>query len=262
MKQRLRSKLGTVSLIAALLSLLGGMLLHVASDPASSAGKSLSTLLMGAVLLAIVGGILFALNRPGTEVATADEVSIPEAHFSRFLRASKLAAALYVGVRLSMAYEWLTAGWAKAQNPAWVETGVALQSFWKKAVTVPTAPAQPPITYPAYRALIQFMLDHSWYVPMGKLIPAGELLIGLGLLLGAFTGIAALAGLFMNFNFIYAGSTSVNPTLIILEAIIIYGWRVAGWYGLDRYLLPWLGTPWAHGGAGVNAAAEESPPLS
>jgi thiosulfate dehydrogenase (quinone) large subunit len=244
MKERLRQNVGIVSVIAALVSLLGGMLLHVAADPTSSASVAVSALLVGIVLLIIVGAGLFALNRPGKELATEDEVPIPEAHLSRFLRASKFAAALYIGVRISMAYEWLTSGWAKAQNPAWIETGAALQSFWKRAVAVPPPPAQPLITYPAYRSFIQFMLDHSWYVPMGKLIAAGELLIGLALLLGAFTGIAALAGLFMNFNFVYAGSTSVNPTLIILEAILIFGWRVAGWYGLDRYLLRWLGAPW------------------
>jgi thiosulfate dehydrogenase [quinone] large subunit len=25
---------------------------------------------------------------------------------------------------------------------------------------------------------------------------------------------------------------------------LILGWKVAGYYGLDRYLLPFLGTPW------------------
>jgi len=25
---------------------------------------------------------------------------------------------------------------------------------------------------------------------------------------------------------------------------LILAWRVAGWYGVDRYLLPKLGTPW------------------
>ena len=64
---------------------------------------------------------------------------------------------------------------------------------------------------------------------------------------GVFTGFAALGGLLMNFNFMYAGTLSTNPSLIILEVIVLYGWRVAGWYGLDRFLLPVLGTPWAPG---------------
>ena len=51
-------------------------------------------------------------------------------------------------------------------------------------------------------------------------------------------------GLLLNFSFMYAGSVSSNPTLILLEALILYGWRTAGWWGLDRFLLPWLGTPW------------------
>jgi hypothetical protein len=148
MKERLRQNVGIVSVIAALVSLLGGMLLHVAADPTSSASVAVSALLVGIVLLIIVGAGLFALNRPGKELATEDEVPIPEAHLSRFLRASKFAAALYIGVRISMAYEWLTSGWAKAQNPAWIETGAALQSFWKRAVAVPPPPAQPLITYP------------------------------------------------------------------------------------------------------------------
>jgi thiosulfate dehydrogenase [quinone] large subunit len=224
------------------------MLLHVAADPASTALEAIVALVVGIALLLVVGGVLLGLIRPGEEIGTDDEVPIPEAHLGRFLRASKLAAALYVGVRISMAYEWLTSGWAKLHNPAWVETGTALQAFRKRAVTVPAPPAQPAITYPAYRAFIQFMLDHGWHVTMGKLIPAGEFLIGLALLLGAFTGIAAFAGLLMNFNFIYAGSTSVNPTLIILEAIVLFGWRVAGWYGLDRFLLMRLGTPWTQRG--------------
>jgi hypothetical protein len=25
---------------------------------------------------------------------------------------------------------------------------------------------------------------------------------------------------------------------------LMLGWKVAGYYGLDRYLLPFLGTPW------------------
>ena len=82
----------------------------------------------------------------------------------------------------------------------------------------------------------------AWF---GQVIRWGELLIGLGLLFGGLTAIAAFFGLLLNFSFIYAGSASSNPTFIILALLIILGWRVAGWWGLDRILLPTLGTPWA-----------------
>jgi thiosulfate dehydrogenase [quinone] large subunit len=74
----------------------------------------------------------------------------------------------------------------------------------------------------------------------------GEILIGTALILGAFVGIAAFLGGFMNWNFIMAGTASTNGLLFALAVLLVLAWRVAGWYGLDRYLLPLLGTPWQH----------------
>ena len=61
---------------------------------------------------------------------------------------------------------------------------------------------------------------------------------------GAFVGIAAFFGALMNWNFLMAGAASTNPLLLMLGIVLIRAWKVAGWYGLDRYLLPLLGTPW------------------
>jgi thiosulfate dehydrogenase (quinone) large subunit len=76
------------------------------------------------------------------------------------------------------------------------------------------------------------------------LVVAGELAVGLGLVLGALTGFAAFFGSLMNMSFMLAGSASTNPVLFTMAIGLILAWRVAGWYGLDRWLLPWLGTPW------------------
>jgi len=40
---------------------------------------------------------------------------------------------------------------------------------------------------------------------------------------------------------------STNPLLFILGTWLVLAWRVGGWWGLDRWLLPLLGTPWARG---------------
>ena len=40
------------------------------------------------------------------------------------------------------------------------------------------------------------------------------------------------------------GSASTNPVLFFLGIGLILAWRVAGYYGIDRYLLPMLGVPW------------------
>ena len=62
----------------------------------------------------------------------------------------------------------------------------------------------------------------------------------------------------MNMSFLLAGSASTNPILFTLAIGLILGWKVAGYYGLDRYLLPMLGTPWhakVQTAAGMRATA-------
>lgn len=225
----------SVTLVAALI---GGYLLYLAANPQSSATTALTSFLAG---LAFFGGILALVvpfYRAGRDETSADEVApAHEWKVARFLRRARGAAPFYLGIRLFLGYEWISSGWGKLSDPAWVQTGGALQAYWQRAVQIPEQ-GRPPITYPAYRSFIQFMLDSEWYTWFAKLVAAGELLIGLGLLLGALTAVAAAFGLLMNFSFVYAGSASTNPTLIILGAIIIYGWLVAGWWGLDRFLLP------------------------
>jgi thiosulfate dehydrogenase [quinone] large subunit len=49
------------------------------------------------------------------------------------------------------------------------------------------------------------------------------------------------------FSYIFAGSAGVNPLFIIISLVLIMAWRVAGSYGLDRIVLPKLGTPWQPG---------------
>jgi thiosulfate dehydrogenase [quinone] large subunit len=48
-------------------------------------------------------------------------------------------------------------------------------------------------------------------------------------------------------SFLLAGSASSNPVLFVLAMGLILAWRVAGYYGVDRWLLPMLGTPWQPG---------------
>ena len=59
--------------------------------------------------------------------------------------------------------------------------------------------------------------------------------------------IAAFFGATMNMSFLLAGSASMNPVLFALAIGLILAWKVSGYYGLDRYILPLLGTPWRPG---------------
>lgn len=169
---------------------------------------------------------------------------VQEPPFSRFLFNDIRTAPLWLLLRLYVGWAWLDAGLNKIQEPKWMDTGTAIQGFWTNAIKTPPDVARAPITYDWYRGILQFLLDSEAQVWFGKLIAVGETLIGIALIVGIFTGFAALAGAFMNMNFMLAGSASSNPVLFVLAVLILMAWKVAGIIGVDRFLLPVLGTPW------------------
>ena len=151
---------------------------------------------------------------------------------------------LFLLLRIWLGYQWVEASLHKISNPAWVATGEALKGFWTNAVAVSATTGKGPITFDWYRCFLQFLLDTQAYTWFAKLVAYGELLIGIALILGAFTGIAAFFGGLMNWNFMMAGSASTNPLLFVAAVALILGWKVAGYIGADYFLLRWMGTPW------------------
>jgi thiosulfate dehydrogenase (quinone) large subunit len=174
------------------------------------------------------------------------KIQIPEPAISRLLFADTRFAWFWLVVRLYVGYEWLMAGWEKVQSPVWVgdKAGVAVTGFLNGALAKTTG-LHPDV--------------QGWYADFIRnvglpnaetfsyLVAYGELLIGIALILGLFTGISAFFGTFMNLNFLFAGTVSTNPILLVLQLFLLLGWRIAGWVGLDRYALPMLGVPWAGG---------------
>lgn len=173
-------------------------------------------------------------------------IEIPEPKLSRFLFADTRMAWLWLLIRLYVGYEWLMAGWGKFNNPAWAgdQAGTAISGFLGRALQKATGEHPDVSEWYAY-FIEQIALPNS--ALFSQLIVYGEMAVGLGLLLGTFTGIAAFFGTFMNLNFLFAGTVSVNPFLLLLQLFLILAWRTAGWIGLDRWLLPALGTPWQSG---------------
>ncbi len=176
---------------------------------------------------------------------------------AQFLFNSTKAAWIWLVVRVWLGWQWVDASLHKIDNPAWVQTGEALKGYWERQVVVP-AEGRPPISFDWYRGFIQVLLDAGSYSWFAKLVAYGELLVGIALIIGAFTGIAAFFGAFMNFNFLLAGSASSNGLLLVAAILLILAWKVAGYLGLDFFLLPRLGTPWKVSGTpmeGVPAKA-------
>jgi thiosulfate dehydrogenase [quinone] large subunit len=170
---------------------------------------------------------------------------------ARFLFADTRLAPLWLVVRLYVGYAWLDAGWHKIMDTGattnYIIDGKGILAFWQRIAAIPAAPAKPVITYDWYRNFIQFMIDNHWEGFFGKLIAFSETSVGIALIIGAFVGLAAVAGAFMNLNFMLAGSASTNPVLLLLGFLLVLAWKTAGYIGLDRWLLPLLGTPWQRG---------------
>ncbi len=177
-------------------------------------------------------------KRPGGET-----VEIEGPAFARFLFNNSKAGLFWLPIRLFLGFSWLDAGWHKLTGEGWMDGGAALAGYWANAVRIPDE-GRPAITYEWYRGFLQMLIDNgaeSWFAP---LITFGEIAVGLGLILGILTGFAAFFGALMNMSFLLAGSASTNPVLFTLAIGLILAWKVAGYYGVDRWLLPMLGTPW------------------
>jgi thiosulfate dehydrogenase [quinone] large subunit len=192
----------------------------------------------------------------GTIVNRRGEVIIPDPPFARTLFSSTRLAWLWLLVRVYVGYTWLAAGWEKLSGGKWA-SGEPLKGFWTKAL----APDDSPIALGWYHDFIQYMLNHQWYTFFAPLVMWGEILVGVALILGALTGIAAFFGAFMNWNYIMAGSASTNGWLGLLSFFLIQAWKVAGGYGLDRWMLPLHGTPWQPGELAGGSPARVEPPL-
>jgi thiosulfate dehydrogenase [quinone] large subunit len=142
------------------------------------------------------------------------------------------AAWLWLPLRLWLGYQWIEASSHKIGNPAWTQTGTALKGFWTSAVAMPEN-GRAPIAFGWYRSFIQALLDAEAYTWFAKLIAYGELLIGIGLIVGAVIGVTAFFAAFMNWNFMMAGSASINPMLFVIAIGLLLAWRVSGQVGVD-----------------------------
>ncbi|HEX9045136.1 MAG TPA: DoxX family protein [Candidatus Limnocylindrales bacterium] len=173
-------------------------------------------------------------------------IAFPEGPLARFLFADTRASIIWLIVRLYVGYQWLEAGLSKLGGEVWTgdKAGVAIAGFAKGALAKTTG------DHPDVQGWYAWFLSNL-VIPNAKLfsilVAVGETAVGIALILGILTGIAAFFGVTMNANYLLAGTVSTNPVLIILGAVVMLAWRNAGYIGLDRFVLPALGTPWFPG---------------
>ncbi|HET8581443.1 MAG TPA: DoxX family protein [Candidatus Paceibacterota bacterium] len=165
--------------------------------------------------------------------------TITEWPVTHFFTADRHSAIIWLAIRLYVGWQWLSAGIEKLSNPAWVgaDAGSALAGFIQGTLGK-TGGAHPDVQLWYASFLREAVLPnvHTW----SYAVVAGECLVGAALICGFLVGLSAFFGGFMNLNFMLAGSVSTNPILFTLAILLMLSWRVAGWLGADRVILPLL----------------------
>jgi thiosulfate dehydrogenase [quinone] large subunit len=202
---------------------------------------------LAGIIVAVISAVGAWFATSGYErlgLGKAGPIGVQDPPFARFLFADTRASAIWLPVRIFFGWAFLDASLHKLQDPKWMDTGVALQGYWQNAVAVNPDTGKGAITYEWWRGFLQFMLDNQAYTWFAKVVAIGEFLVGVGVIVGGLVGIAALFGATLNVAFLLSGSASTNPILLLAAILLVLAWKVAGWIGADRFLLPLLGTPW------------------
>ncbi|MET3696897.1 thiosulfate dehydrogenase [quinone] large subunit [Bacillus oleivorans] len=147
----------------------------------------------------------------------------------KWLRGPKLAV-VWTVLRVWLGIQWLQAGIGKLQ-------GFDAAGFIQGAIGKATG------DHPAVQGWYATFLEEAALPNVelfNNLIPWGEILVGTGLILGAATIPALLAGAFMNLNFLLAGTVSTNPILYTAAIILLAAGGAAYLYGVDRFAIPYI----------------------
>ncbi len=162
----------------------------------------------------------------------------------------KYTGIVWLVVRLWLGYEWLTAGIEKVfgeGNAVWVgpKAGTAVTGFLNGAIAKSAlAPGFDPIKTP-HPAVQEWYasLAQNYFLPnataFSYLVAYGEVLVGIALIVGIFTHFSALMGVLMNLAYLFAGTVSTNPQLLVLGlTIVLVGGIAVGYYGVDYFARP------------------------
>lgn len=144
---------------------------------------------------------------------------------------------LFSLLRVWLGIQWLEAGLHKVGAPAWTgeNAGAAVAGFAKGAIAKATG------ENPAVQSWFADFLGGA-VVPNATLfsymVAWGEVLAGVGLILGVFTGFAAVGAAMMNMMFMLAGTTSTNPILYTAAIVVLAGISYAQYFGVDAIVRP------------------------
>ena len=148
------------------------------------------------------------------------------------LRQHKSISIILAVLRVYLGYTWFMAGWGKIAGGGFDATG-----FIQGALAKSTG--ENPAVQEWWSVFLKNIALPNIEV-INFLVPWGELLVGLGLVLGCFTKTAVFFGLVMNFSYMFSGTTSTNPQLVLLSMFILVAGMNAGRLGIDGLITPSL----------------------
>ncbi|MBE0068164.1 FAD-dependent oxidoreductase [Thermoanaerobacterium thermosaccharolyticum] len=123
----------------------------------------------------------------------------------------------------------------------WIISGIQhIQEGWLSSVKLSAgASAAPMQNVPAWYGwfMEKFIFPHAIFFQ--SVITLSEIGIGLLLVAGLFTFIAALGTIFLHINFYLSGMATFNNWWYVITAIAIMGGAGRA-FGLDYYVMPWL----------------------
>ena len=149
--------------------------------------------------------------------------------FINFLRNNKQVSLLLAVLRVYLGYTWVMAGWGKITGGQFDASGF-LQGALAKAT------GENPVVQGWWAVFLENVAISN-VEAFNFLVPWGELLVGLGLLIGCFTKTAVFFGIAMNFSYMFSGTTSTNPQLVLLSMFILVSAMNAGRYGVDGIIM-------------------------
>lgn len=152
--------------------------------------------------------------------------------FIQFLKVNPYVKYLLTLIRVYLGWTWLKAGLGKITEGNFDASG-----FLKGALSQTTG------EHPAVQGWWGHFIE-TVALPnvefFNILVPWGEFLVGLALILGLFTTFATLMGVIMNFSYMFSGTTSTNPQMLLLEIFILIAGFNAAKIGVDYWILPFL----------------------
>jgi len=176
---------------------------------------------------------------------------------------SSAASWIWLVARCWLGYQWFNAGyqkiWGSEKLGFWYNGGGGVYGFAKSGVIANHTPYGA-VGYGWWAAFLHnfVMPNASW---IAKLVALSEIAIGVGLILGLFTGIVAFTAVALNFIYMMTGSAGVNPMYGLVGILLVMAWRNAGLIGLDRWVLPALGTPF-HAGTWIRKVTHHQPQVA